>query len=259
VRARYNSGAALPDLLRAEAVVLDTQQRVRAAQVGVAVEKAQLAVLMGRPSLDNVSFDESLLAEASPALVGESVDTRIEQARMLRPDRKAAELAVEHGDTFVRLAKRNRWPGLELMLGYQQQGLGNNAIQPATVSLGVAAPLPFLYQNQGELARAAADAAARNTERQRCDHQIAITVRTSLASVSFAIAQTQNAEQRLERARRAADLVRVQYEQGATSLVDLLEATSSAIDAEDNFLEAKENLWSLVFQLEYDVGKEFVK
>lgn len=260
VRARYNSGAPLPDLLRAEAVTLDAQQRLRAARIQLTADRAQLALLMGRTSLDDVDFDESLLVVAPPGIDASQQAPRwIERARTQRPDRIAAEVAVEQSEASLKLARRNRWPDVELQLGYTQQGIGTSAIQPPTLSVSLAAPIPLFYQNQGQIDRALADASARSVERQRLDMQIASAVKTSLAQVASAWGQAQNAEERLARARRALEMVRLQYQEGSTSLVDLLEATRSATDAEDNFLEARESVWTQVFQLEYDAGRELVK
>jgi len=260
VRARYNSGAPLPDLLRAEAVTLDAQQRLRAAEVRLTTDRAQLALLMGRTTLEGLVFDEAMLTAAPPVVDAMPQAARwIDQARTQRPDRVAAGVAVEQSESSLRLARRNRWPDIEIQLGYTQQGLGTNAIQPPTVSVALAAPIPLFYQNQGQIDRALADTSARSVEQKRLDMQIASAVRTSLAQVTSAWAQAQNAEERLTRARRALEMVRLQYQEGATSLVDLLEATGSATDAEDNFLAARETYWAQVYQLEYDAGREIAK
>lgn len=260
VRARYSSGAPLPDLLRAEAVTLDAQQRLRAAQIQLTADRALLALLMGRASLDGTTFDESILT-ASPPIVDAlpQAPRWIEQAKSQRPDRIAAGVAVEQSESSLMLARRNRWPDIELQLGYTQQGSGTSAIQPPTVSVVLAAPIPLLYQNQGQVDRALADVSARSVERRRLDLQIASAVNTSLVQVAAAWGQAQNAEARLVRARHALEMVRLQYQEGATSLVDLLEATRSATDAEDAFLGARESFWTQVFQLEYDAGRELVK
>jgi len=260
VRLRYNSGAPLPDLLRAEAVALDAQQRLRAAQTQLISEKSDLALLMGRSGIEGMSIDDGLLTEDPPMVDPEgSTPHWIEQARTHRPDRMAAQVAVEQSDVALRLARRNRWPDIELQLGYTQQGWGNSAIQPGTVSVGVAAPIPLLYQNQGQIDRAVADASARSIERQKLDQQITANVKTSLIKVDSALNQAKSAHEQLIRARKAFEMVKLQYQEGATSLVDLLQAIGAATDAEDNSLDAKETFWEQVFQLEYDSGKEFVK
>jgi outer membrane protein TolC len=261
VQARFNAGAPLPDLLRAQAIVLDAQSRLRAAQIQLASDRAQLAVMIGRANAEALIVEESLLvADPPPAVeLTPPVAHWVEQAQMVRPDRAAAGAAVDQSEASLRLARRNRWPDIELQLGYTQQGLGSNAIQPGTVSATITAPIPLVYQNQGQIERALADEAARSTERRRLDVQIASAVRTSLANAGAAWTQVQHTQQRLERARRAVDMVRLQYQEGATSLVDLLEATNSAIDAEQDCLAVRQAMWNQVFQLEYDSGKELVK
>jgi hypothetical protein len=49
-----------------------------------------------------------------------------------------------------------RFPEVALSAQYTETGTGQNAIQPPTVVLGVTAPLPLFYHQQGEIRRAEA-------------------------------------------------------------------------------------------------------
>jgi cobalt-zinc-cadmium efflux system outer membrane protein len=60
----------------------------------------------------------------------------------------------------------------------------------------------------------------------------------------------------LERARRARDLVRIQYEKGAASLLELLEAERSLIATQTEYLQDLSDYWNAVFQIEAAVGEE---
>lgn len=260
VRDRYNAGAPLPDLLRAEAVTVDARQDLSAAQSEMDAQLAQLTVFLGRRSVHGLALDESLLMAPMPKLPElEASDTWVDTARGRRPDRAAAETAVQEAEGALSLARRNRWPDLELQLGYTQQGLGNNAIQPSTVSVSVSAPLPVLYQNQGEIERATGDVQSRTLERRQLDYQIETSVHTSLVKVNAAWKRVQLARERLLKARQAFAMVQLQYQEGATSLVDLLEATRALSESEDNYLASKEAAWLQLFQLEYDSGRELLK
>lgn len=260
VRDRYNAGAPLPDLLRAEAVTVDARQDLSAAQSEMDAQQAQLAVFLGRRNVRGLALDESLLMAPMPQLPTlEASEAWVDTARARRPDRAAAETAVQEAEGALSLARRNRWPDLELQLGYTQQGLGNNAIQPSTVSVLLSAPLPVLYQNQGEIERATGDVQSRSLERRQLDYQIETSVHTSLVKVNAAWQRVHLARERLVKARQAFSMVQLQYQEGATSLVDLLEATRALSESEDNYLASKEAAWLQLFQLEYDSGRELVK
>ena len=54
----------------------------------------------------------------------------------------------------------------------------------------------------------------------------------------------------LDRARRARDLTALQYEKGATSLLDYLDAQRTYIAVNAEYLQDLANYWDAVFQLE---------
>jgi cobalt-zinc-cadmium efflux system outer membrane protein len=60
----------------------------------------------------------------------------------------------------------------------------------------------------------------------------------------------------LERARRARDLVRVQYEKGAASLLELLDAQRTFAQTHAEYLQDLHDLWLAHFKLLAAVGRE---
>jgi cobalt-zinc-cadmium efflux system outer membrane protein len=60
----------------------------------------------------------------------------------------------------------------------------------------------------------------------------------------------------LERAARARDLVRLQYEKGAASLFELLDAQRTFLGTQNEYLQTLNDYWIAVFQLEQATGLE---
>jgi cobalt-zinc-cadmium efflux system outer membrane protein len=60
----------------------------------------------------------------------------------------------------------------------------------------------------------------------------------------------------LERAQRARDLVQIQYEKGAASLLELLDAQRTLIATKLERIQDLNNYWTAVFQVEEAVGTE---
>jgi outer membrane protein TolC len=60
----------------------------------------------------------------------------------------------------------------------------------------------------------------------------------------------------LPQASRARDLVRLQYEKGATSLFEFLDAQRTYLATQNEFLQNLNDYWSAVFQLEQAAGVE---
>ena len=63
----------------------------------------------------------------------------------------------------------------------------------------------------------------------------------------------------LDRALRARDLVKLQYEKGAASLLELLDGQRTYILARTEYIQDLSGYWNAVFQLEAAVASELVK
>ena len=60
----------------------------------------------------------------------------------------------------------------------------------------------------------------------------------------------------LERAERARDLTRIQYEKGATRLLELLDAQRAFAQVRAEYLQDLHDLWISLFKLEAAVGRQ---
>src|SRR5207245_3443116 len=86
-------------------------------------------------------------------------------------------------------------------------------------------PLPTFYRQQGEVQRAQADLRTQAVQRDKAAAQLASEVATTYGA--FAASRKLVDRMRgglLERAQRARDLTRIQYEKGAARLFELLDA-----------------------------------
>jgi cobalt-zinc-cadmium efflux system outer membrane protein len=63
----------------------------------------------------------------------------------------------------------------------------------------------------------------------------------------------------LERAKRALDITRVQFNAGSATLTDLLDAQRSYVAVNSGYQAELVNYWTAVFQLEQAIGKELVR
>src|SRR5262249_25573910 len=157
------------------------------------------------------------------------------------------------------LARRQRVPDVSVVGGYTQEGRGNEAIQPPTANFGVSLPLPILYRNQGEIAKAEATLTAPPVQRDKVHAQVAKDVRTAWPARPSARARVDRMEARLlERARRARDLVDYQYQKGAVSLFERLDAERTFVAVEVEYYQAEADFWTSLYQLEQAVGTELV-
>jgi cobalt-zinc-cadmium efflux system outer membrane protein len=147
----------------------------------------------------------------------------------------AARRAMEQAEALLEVARRERWPGIEVSAGYQQFEEGDSD----AVAVGVSLALPLWDRRTGEqdawkarIARAAAD--------------LEQAVRRSLPPTWRRPAKTPTTpappstllnDSELPLARSVADAATKSYEAGATGLLDLLDALDRLAEAESRRIE----------------------
>jgi len=252
---RFAAGASSEvELARAEVQEMEALQARDQAQAQLGASRATLGVLLG----ESGPLQETLEARALdlgplPAL---DVESLAAQAQAERPDVAAAQAQLARARTALSLARRQRIPDVAVSANYAQEGTGQGAIQPPTLTLGVSVPLPLFYQQQGEVARAEADLRGAQVTLARARAQAAADVRAAMAALEAARSR---AERRVEeRARRARDLVQLQWEKGAASQLELLDAQRTLLQVSAEHLQDLTSYWMAVAQLELATGKEIL-
>jgi len=181
----------------------------------------------------------------------------LQRAVAQRPDLAAAGFQTQRARASVDLARRLRVPDVLPSLQYSQEGRGQNAIQPPTVTFGLSATLPAFYRYRGEIARAEADLRTQETAQTKVTAQIRSDVASSFAAFSSTASRSARMQQLLGRAARARDLVRLQYEKGAASLFEFLDAQRTYLGIQSESLQTLNDYWTAVFQMEQAAGVEF--
>ena len=182
-------------------------------------------------------------------------DSLVARALERRPDVVAARRQAERSGIAVSLASRQRIPDVTLSFDYAQQGTTPSAITPPTFIVGLSVPIPLFYQQQGEIQRAEADRRTQAIAIARAEATAASDVETSWGTYVAARARVQRMEGGLlERARTARDLVTIQYQKGAASLLDLLDAQRTFIATRVEYLQDLGAYWTAIFRLEQAAG-----
>ena len=260
-QARYEAGAiSEADVARVEVAKLEADQARTSAAQALRAARINLAFLLGvRGPVPEFAVDEPdlLRASAPPAVQHATRDALLERARAHRPDLAAQRRQAERAEATLSLARRRRFPDVQLSLDYAQQGTTANAISPPTLTVGISLPLPLLYQQQGEIRRADADLAAQRVGVARVEAQVAADVASAWSDFAAAAELAQRMEGGLlERAARARDLVEVQYRKGAASLLDYLDAQRTFTGTRVEYLNDLASYWTAFFRLEQAVGEE---
>jgi cobalt-zinc-cadmium efflux system outer membrane protein len=261
MKTRREAGAVSEaDVARTDVASLEAEQAVDTAAQSLRDAQAALAFLLGvRGRVPDFELDAPELLKASPpgALAGATPESLLEQARRRRPDLVAAARRRERAEAALALARRQRFPDVTLSLSYTQQGTTGTAITPPTITGGISVPLPVFYQQQGEIQRAEADLRTQETQEAKAEAQVATDVAAALSAYTAASRLAARMEGGLlDRARRARDLVSIQYQKGAASLLDFLDAQRTYISTNVEYLQDLSLFWNAVFKVEQAVGEE---
>lgn len=257
---RYNAGAiSESDLAKANTARLESEQDVTGAEQEVIVSKAGLAYLLGaRNRTDSFVIDhDALRYSVPPKLAKPDVTELIDLAFKHRPDYLSNRAQIQAAEAKIQSANKLKIPAVALNLQANGQGQGNYALQPPTVTMGLSLPIPVVYQYQGEVRKAQADLRAQSIQDAKLRAQIVADVQASYASFIASKQKVVRMENELlESAKRARDLVKIQYEKGAASLLEFLDAQRTWIANNLEYLQNSTSYWTSVFQLEQAVGME---
>jgi cobalt-zinc-cadmium efflux system outer membrane protein len=259
-RARLQAGAiSEAELARAQVAKLEAEQAVDLAAQADRAARSQVAFLLAvRGPLPDFRVDPALLEQAATlALPATDACSLLDGAMRDRPDFRAAQEQQNRAKAAAALARRQRIPDVTLSAQYVQEGTGNDAVTPPTLSFGASLPLPIFNQQQGEILRADADLRTQTVQMDKLAAQLATDVTTAYGA--FAANHKLVDRMRgglLERAERARDLTRIQYEKGAARLLELLDAQRAFAQVRAEYLQDLHDLWISLFKLEAAVGRQ---
>lgn len=250
-----------PDLLRVKVAKLESDQAVDQTEQGLRKARAQLGFLLGvrtsvpefavaQPELEHYALPRPLAAATREGLLA--------QAFASRPDLQAQQAQLAGAEAGLVLARRQRFPDVTLSLGYTQQGTNDLASSPPTFSIGLSAPLPVLYQQQGEIRKAAADVRTQRLQVEKLRATVVNDFEAAYADflASQALVRRMEDGGLLDSARQARDDIKLLYETGSAQLVDYLVALATYIATNVEYLGDVASYWTAVFELEQAVGRD---
>ena len=261
---RFRSGAINEgDLARIETQKLEADQALDQAAQALRQARVALAFLIGvRGAASDFDVDTKVLDYAQPQALATSTELSLLRAAFEhRPDLVAAGYQKAAAEAQISLARRQRFPDITVGVNYSQLGTGGTsvggAVSPPTVVFGVTAPLPVFYQQQGEVRQAEAQYDTTALSQAKATAQVVNDVSTGYSAYSTARQLVQRMETGLlKSARTARDITRLQYEKGAASLTDYLDAQRTYIATNVEYFQDLASYWTAVFQLEQAAGTD---
>jgi cobalt-zinc-cadmium efflux system outer membrane protein len=259
-RARYEHGSISEvEVLKVETEKLTADQEVERAERDLRTATTDLAFLLGaRGRIPAFEVDAEVPAfVVPPALAGATVDSLLALARQHRPDLAAARLSQDRAEAGVRSSQRLRFPDIALSAGVSGQGAYENAITPPTWSFGLTLTPPVFNRFAGEILKAKTDLVVQKTQLAKTEAQVLSDVQAAFTQWQSAKSRVERAERELlERAKRTRDLVQVQYQKGAASLLEYLDAQRVFIATKLDYQNDLADYWQAVVLIGQAVGTE---
>jgi outer membrane protein, heavy metal efflux system len=257
---RMKSGAINEgDLARIETQKLEADQAVDSAIEALRQARVALAFLLGvrGPVPDFTVDDHSLDFTVPGQLATPDEDKLLRLAFDHRPDLIAQGYQRASAEAAIALARRLRFPDITVGAQYTQTGSSQYAIQPPTLSFTLSAPIPIFYQQQGEIKKAEANYDTQALQQAKTTAQVVSDVGTATSGFVASRVLVERMEKQLRpAAERAFQITRLQYDKGAATLMDLLDAQRTYIATNVEYLQDLANYWTAVYQLEEAVGME---
>jgi cobalt-zinc-cadmium efflux system outer membrane protein len=260
IRARYQHGAISEvDVLKVETEKLTADQQVERSARDLEAAKAQLAFMLGaRGRVPVFEVDTELPGYLIPsALQGATVDSLLDVARKQRPDLAGAKFNRDRAEASVRSSQRLRFPDIEMSAGVSGQGSGFGAINPPTFSFGLTLTPPIFNRYEGEIVKSKADLLAQKAQLAKTEAQVLNDVQTAFTQFKSARSRVERAERELlEHAKHTRDLVQLQYQKGAASLLEYLDAQRILISTKLDYEGDLSDYWLAVVLIGQSVGVE---
>jgi cobalt-zinc-cadmium efflux system outer membrane protein len=248
------------DLARIQTQKLESDQALDQSAQALRQARVALASLIGvRGQVTDFDVDTKVLNFAEVASLSTTTEeTLLRTAFEHRPDLAAFGYQRASASAQISLSKRERFPDVAVGVNYSQLGTGQNALSPPLLTVGVSLPLPLFYQMQGEVRQAEAQYDATSLEQAKATTLVVSDVSNGFTAydTSRKLVQRMLAGGLLDSARIARDITRLQYEKGAASLTDFLDAQRTYIATTVEYFQDLVGYWTAVFQLDQAVGVE---
>ncbi len=244
-RERFDAGDVPElDIIKLSAERSRIVRRIRAAQSEADVETNKLALML------NIEGGE-LVCSGSLTFVPLrlTIDELLARAVRERADVRASEAAADSSRANLTLAEREALPAVGIEAGYKTVTGGFKGFV-----LGVLVPLPIFNRNQSGVASATAELNSELTAYELRRTTASYEVKTIYGRLSRIEDRVRDIEGQLAPSREVTSITRVAYEEGESSLLDVLDAVRSEIEIQMEYHAAVHDHMTAVSELERATG-----
>jgi cobalt-zinc-cadmium efflux system outer membrane protein len=219
--------------IKAQVEVARARNEVKKAETRVSLAKGALNTLMGRPASSRLEIAGDL--ESAPKKM--ELEALLQKALQEHPSIRQQDFLVQKQKRLLDLARSSRYPDVTVSGFYEREP------DKEVAGAGLSVPLPIWYQQKGEIQTALAEKARAEAEFLSLQNDIRRSVTEAyqnyLISADLVGVFTQQLLKQAEESRRIAE---ISYREGASGILDLIEAQRTA---RQTFLDFQQALFDL--------------
>ncbi len=244
------------DVLLAEVRLGELEQAAIQVRSAKATAEARLNLTIGRPAAAQLVIDEEAGGARDSGRMAQPLADLVELALANRPDLHATRQFLHAAEKGTARARAESRPTLGIEAGIEAHDsdfFAGDATN-TTVLLGLRVPLFDHGGRRAATARAQAAELEAAAQLKQMRDQIELGVRQAYFALQAAGQRIAVTEQGLKQAQRSLEIVEDRYRNGATTLVDLLDAQAARSDSDLRRLEAQRDLLLAQVALRQAIG-----
>ncbi|MDE3050399.1 MAG: TolC family protein, partial [Nitrospirota bacterium] len=246
VKARVAAGEATPfETMKAGVEVQKAKKEAARAQNALVVARAKLDMM----TAGRLGRQFSIQGDFDSLQQGLDLDALVARAMEQHPTLRRLSKLVEQAEFSATLEKESRVPNVTVQGSYHREA-GDES-----VTAGLSVPLPLWYRRQGEIETALGARHRAEADRLRAQNEITQAITQHAQDVRTANEQLQVFETGLlKQAEQTLRVARVSFQQGAASLLDLLDSQRVYRQTLLEYVQARADLSIALARLERAVG-----
>lgn len=241
------------DRLQAQTALAQTQLARVQAEGQLRTARGALANSMGLPANTPLQLATAPTVAPSADFV-QKLDPLVAAALAARPDLAAAESTLLAAETDVRVARSAGLPTLSGSLGQTYSRVGERERDSATAGLSVSVPIFSGFENTYRVRAAEAQVESSKAALESLRNQISQQVFQAHSELTTQTQSVFTAQALVAAAQESENVARGRYEAGVGTILDLINAQSSAADARRQLILAQSNWAAARTQLAQAVG-----
>ncbi|HEX9920461.1 MAG TPA: TolC family protein [Candidatus Methylomirabilis sp.] len=221
------------ELIKAQVEVARASNEVQKALSKVSLAKVALNTLMGRPGYRPLDIVGELESEPQEL----HLESLIQKALERHPFIQQQRYRVQKQSHLLDQAKASRYPDLTVSGFYEREP------DKEVAGLGVSFPLPIWYRQQGAITSATAEKTRAEAELRNLQNETSRMVTEAYQGYRIAKDLVQVfTQQLLKQAEESRKIAEISYREGASGILDLIEAQRTA---RQTFLDYQQALYEL--------------